>query len=269
MVQISSYGRWAVVTGASSGIGRAFAEHLAAAGLDLVLAARSTDRLRSLGAALSETYGVAHRVVTVDLGVPGGAAALIEATDGLDVGMLVSNAGTGRPGRFLDQDLDELHRRLTLNTTAHLDLVHAFGRRFVARGRGGIVLMSALGAQYGLPNMAHDGAAKAYVHSLGEALHRELRDADVDVMVALPGNVDTPVLDALGLDRAAMPVRPLPAAAAVREMVAALQRGRSWHILDWRLRAITRLVPRSVLTRMNSRMFDRGARALAIRSAPR
>lgn len=93
--------------------------------------------------------------------------------------------------------------------------MHAFAGRFVARGRGGIVLTSALGAFQGLPNMAHDSAAKAYVLNLGEALHHELAPAGVDVTVLLPGSVDTPVIDTLGLRRTALPIRPQPAHAAV------------------------------------------------------
>src|SRR5690349_3562783 len=111
MVEISSYGPWAVVTGASSGIGRAFAHHLAEAGLHLVLAARSTDRLETLGTTLTRDHGVEFRVVTVDLSRPESAAALVEATADLDVGLLVSNAGGGRPGLLLDQNLDDLHGR--------------------------------------------------------------------------------------------------------------------------------------------------------------
>src|SRR6266498_1354211 len=265
MVEIASYGPWAVVTGASSGIGRAFAEHLAAAGLDLVLAARSTDRLESLGSALSHTHGIAYRVVTADLSTPDGAAAVIEATDDLDVGLLVSNAGSGRPGLLLDQELDDLRRRLVLNATTHLELAHAFGRRFVARGRGGIVLVSALGAVHGLPNMAHESAAKAYVLNLGEALHYELEPAGVEVMVMLPGNVDTPIIDAFGVDRAAMPIRPQPADSAVRETVAAFLKRRPMHIPGRAMRMMTRLIPRSRSVRLNGRMLGQAARNLAER----
>jgi short-subunit dehydrogenase len=267
MVEIASYGPWAVVTGASSGIGRAFAEHLAAAGLHLVLAARSTDRLESLGDALSRTHGIAHRVVTVDLSRPDAASALVGATEDLDVGLLVSNAGGGRPGQLLDQRLDDLHRRFTLNATTHLDLVHAFGRRFVARGRGGIVLVSALGAIHGLPNMAHESAAKAYVLNLGEALHYELAPAGVDVTVLLPGNVDTPIIDAFGVDRSALPIRPQPADRAVRETVAAFLEGRVMHIPGRRMRMMTRLMPRTQSVRMNGRMLGQAAHNLAKRDA--
>ncbi|MGP4030300.1 SDR family NAD(P)-dependent oxidoreductase [Actinomadura sp. 3N407] len=269
MVEITSYGRWAVVTGASSGIGEAFAEHLATAGLDLVLAARSTDRLQVLGDRLSLAHGVDCRVVTVDLSTPQAASALAEATADLDVGLLISNAGGGRPGPLLDQALEDLHRRFTLNAIAHLDLVHAFGRRFVDRGHGGIVLVSALGAVHGLPNMAHESAAKAYVLNLGEALHHELAPAGVDVTVLLPGNVDTPIIDAFGLDRAALPIRPQSADAAVGEAVAALLKGRPLHVPGRMMRLMTRLVPRSRSVRMNGRMLGQAARNLAEREQAR
>lgn len=267
MIEIRSYGPWVVVTGASSGIGRAFAEQLAAAGLHLVLAARSTDRLDALGASLARAHGIEYRAVTVDLSRAGAAAAIVDATADIDVGLLISNAGAGRPGPLLEQDLPDLHRRLTLNATSHLELAHAFGRRFVARGRGGMVLVSSLGAVHGLPNMAHESAAKAYTLNLGEALHYELASAGVDVMVLLPGNVDTPVIDAYGLDRAAMPIRPRPAEAAVRESLAAFLRGRATYIPDWRMRTMSRLLPRTQSIRLNGRMLGKAAATRAGREA--
>jgi len=185
------FGPWAVVTGASSGIGEAFARALAADGLHLVLVARRTDRLTALGAELSRTHDVEHRVLTVDLARPDGPATVVEATTGTDVGLLVSNAGAGHPGRFVEQDVDDLHRRLRLNAVSHLELSHAFGRRLAARGHGGMVLVSALGASAGIPNMAHEAGSKAYVDALGTALHHELAGAGVKVLVMRPGNVDT------------------------------------------------------------------------------
>ena len=266
MIQISSYGPWAVVTGASSGIGRAFAEHLAAEGVNLVLASRSTDRLESLGEELSRAHGIEYRVITVDLSKPESAAGLIAATSDLDIGLLVSNAGGGgRPGPFLDQALDELHRRLVLNATSYLELAHGFGQRFVARGRGGMVLVAALGSVQGLPNMAHVSASKAYVFMLGEALHYELESAGVDVLVMLPGNVDTPIIDAYGLERAELPIRPMPSDAAVRETVAAFLKKRPMHIPGRRMRLMTRLLPRSLAVRMNGRMLGKAAERLAAR----
>lgn len=265
MIQIASYGPWAVVTGASSGIGEAFANQLAAAGLNLVLAARSADRLDTLGARLSDRHGISYRVVAVDLSRPDAATAVIEAADGLDVGLLISNAGAGRPGRFLDQEIDDLRSRLILNTRAHLELVHAFGRRFAARGHGGMVLVSALGAAHGIPNMAQDSSAKGYVLHLGETLHHELAQDGIAVTVLLPGNVDTPIIDALGVDRADLPVRPQSAENAVRETITAFLKGRPTHIPGRLMRTIVRLTPRSLSIRLNGRMLGKAARNLAER----
>ncbi|MER6791894.1 SDR family NAD(P)-dependent oxidoreductase, partial [Amycolatopsis mediterranei] len=247
------------------GIGRAFAERCAAGGLNLVLAARSTDRLEDLGRALTLAHRIEHRVVTVDLSRADGAADLVAAAADVDVGLLISNAGSGRPGRFLDQDLPDLHRRLTLNTTTHLELAHAFGGRFVERGRGAMVLVSALGAVHGLPNMAHDSAAKSYVLNLGEALHHELGPAGVQVTVMLPGNVDTPIIDRFGLDRTRLPIRPLPVTTAIRQTVRALLAGHTTIVPDRRLRTLTRLTPRRLSIKMNGRMLGRAADNLATR----
>ncbi|GAA0517424.1 short-chain dehydrogenase [Paractinoplanes deccanensis] len=253
---LSAYGDWAVITGASSGIGEAFARRCAADGLNVVLAARSADRLRAVGRQLP---GVEHRIVPVDLSLPGAAGELIEATAGLDVGMLVSNAGDGRPGRFLDQPPDDLRRRLTLNTITHLDLAYGFGRRFVSRGGGAMVLVAALGAVHGLPNMAHESASKAYVLNLGEALHHELAASGVKVTVMLPGNVDTPIIDRFGLDRARLPIKPIPAGKAVDQTVRALLNNKPTIVPDRRMRAAARLTPRAMSVRINGRMLGEAA----------
>ncbi len=110
-------------------------------------------------------------------------------------------------------------------------------------------------------------AAKAYVLNLGEALHHELAPAGVDVTVMLPGSVDTPVIDALGLRRAALPIRPQPAEAAVRETVTAFLKHRPLHIPGRLMRIMTRLTPRSLSVRINGRMLGQAARNLTQRQA--
>ena len=259
----TEFGPWAVITGASSGIGEAFARALAADGIHLVLAARRFDRLAALGRELSRDYGIEHRVVTVDLAQPDGPRDVVAATADLDVGLLVSNAGAGRPGRFVEQDLDDLHRRLRLNAIAHLELAHAFARRLEARGRGGMVLVSAYGASAGIPNMGHEAGSKAYVDSLGIALHHELAGSGVHVLVMRPGSVDTAVIDSFGLDRGDLPLRPISPAAAVKETLSALRHGRAAHLPDRRMRLLSRLMPTSLAIRMNGRMLGEGAARLA------
>ncbi|HEX9864817.1 MAG TPA: SDR family NAD(P)-dependent oxidoreductase [Acidimicrobiia bacterium] len=259
-------GPWAVVTGASSGIGRGFAHRLASSGFDVVLAARRTADLSALGSELSTVHGVEHRVVTVDLAEPDGPSKLIQATLDLDVGLLVSNAGTGLPGDILTHDLADLHRIVRLNSTAHLELAHHFGKRLVERGRGGIVLVSAGGALHGLPHMVNDSASRAYVLNLGEGLHYELAPAGVDVTVLLPFAVDTPIIDQYGVDRDSLPLKPQSVEDCVDETLKALQKGRATLVSGRAMRLLSRLTPRTVSIKMNGRMLGKAVAALSERN---
>ena len=161
------FGPWALITGASSGIGKEFARQIAASKINVVLAARREDLLKEAGVEFSKRYGVEHRVVVLDVSREDFIGQLASATDDLDIGLVVSNAGTGNPGEFLKHDR-QLHRTtLRISTVANLDITHHFGAKLAKRRRGGIVLEGAMGAEAGVPRMANDGAAKAYVHSLG------------------------------------------------------------------------------------------------------
>jgi len=173
------FGPWALVTGASSGIGKEFARQIAASGINVVLVARREGLLKEAGVEFSKRYGVEHRVVVLDVSREDFIGQLTSVTDDLDIGLVVSNAGTGNPGEFLKHDRQLLRETLRLNTIAHLDITHHFGQKLGERRRGGIILVGALGAENGIPCMANDGGAKAYVHSLGEALHYEFKPLGV------------------------------------------------------------------------------------------
>src|SRR6266404_7786253 len=159
------FGPWALVTGASSGIGKEFARQIAASGINIVLLARREALLKEVGVELSKRYGVEHRVVVLDVSREDFIDQLASATDDLDIGLVVSNAGTGNPGDFLKLDRQLHQATLRVGTMAHLDITHHFGAKLVKRGRGGLMLAGAMGAEAGVPRMANDGAAKAYVHS--------------------------------------------------------------------------------------------------------
>lgn len=184
-----TYGPWAVVTGASSGIGRAIAVRLAGAGVNLVLAARRREALEELSADLTARHGVECRAVAVDLGHEAGLETLAAAAEGLDVGLLVSAAGFGTSGPFLDGPLDAELDMLAVNCRAVAALAWRFGRRFRSRGRGGLVMLSSIVGFQGAPHAAHYAATKAYVQALAEALHVELAGQGVDVLAAAPGPV--------------------------------------------------------------------------------
>jgi hypothetical protein len=259
-INAHQFGPWAVVTGASSGIGHEFANQLAAAGINVVLIARRLTMLQDLGAALALRHGVDYRAVGVDLSDPGMLTPIAEATADIDVGLLVSNAGAALPGPFLDSDLQAQRTILRLNTAAHLGLAHHFGERLARRGRGGIVLVSALGAVHGVPYMAHTAATKGYVATLGAGLHIELAKQGVHVTVLHPGPTRTPVLAELGLDAAKMPIPPMAADDCVREALRALARNRARCIPGRINRVTAALVPpawtRSMMGRMLSRPTD-------------
>src|SRR5260221_12362494 len=185
------FGPWALITGASSGIGKEFARQIAASGINIVLVARREPLLRTVGAECTRASGVEHRIIPLDLSEPDFLPSLADATLDLDVGLVVSNAGTGNPGEFLKLDRQLLQATLRLGTMAHLDIAHHFGQKLGERRRGGIILAGAMGAENGVPCMANDGAAKAYVHSLGEALHYEFKPRGVYVTVLAAGFTNT------------------------------------------------------------------------------
>src|SRR6266404_3965102 len=150
------FGPWALVTGASSGIGKEFARQIAASGINIVLVARREALLKEAGVEFSKRYGVEHRVVVLDVSQEDFIGQLASATDDLDIGLVVSNAGTGNPGEFLKLDR-QLHRTtLRISTMAYLDITHHFGAKLAKRRRGGIVLVGAMGAEAGVPRMAND-----------------------------------------------------------------------------------------------------------------
>jgi uncharacterized protein len=253
------FGPWAVVTGASSGIGREFAHRLADAGINVVLVARRMAVLQDLGAALARGYGVDYRAVGVDLSDPGMLTPISEATNDIDVGLLVSNAGAALPGPFLDSDLQAQRAVLRLNTAAHLGLTYHFGERLARRGRGGIVLVSALGAIHGVPYMAHTAATKAYVASLGAGLHVELAKRGVHVTVLHPGPTRTPVMAELGLDPDKMRIPPMAPHDCVREALRALERNRARCIPGRINRVAASLAPPPLTRSMMARMLSRPA----------
>ncbi|MGA0556680.1 SDR family NAD(P)-dependent oxidoreductase [Larkinella sp. VNQ87] len=183
------YGSWAVVTGASSGIGQELAEQLADAGLNLLISARRADRLEQVAQRLRADYGVEVRSVPADMAELADRQRLLEATDQVDVGLLVASAGYGTSGLLVTSDLDTELNLIGVNCGAVLHLTHHFARRFAQNRRGGIILLSSMVGFQGVPYAANYAATKAYVQSLAEALARELKPNGVDVLAAAPGPV--------------------------------------------------------------------------------
>ena len=189
--RLKAYGKWALVTGASSGIGAEFARQLASSHMDLVLVSRGTKALEDLATELQAQHHIQCRTISLDLSKPEATTQLLEAINGLDVGLVALAAGFGTSGKFLDADLEEEMNMLDLNSRAVLAQTHHFARQFADRGKGGIILFGSLVGFQGTPYAAHYSATKAYVQTLAEALHVELEDSGVDVLSVAPGPVET------------------------------------------------------------------------------
>ena len=185
-------GKTALVTGASSGLGAAFARQLAAMGADLVITARRVENLEALARELEERHGIKVTVVGLDLSEPGAPAMLYAATEGKGqrVDVLINNAGGGLHQKFADAPWEKIARQMQLNVLSLTELTHLFVKAM--RGRGGHVLnVSSIGAYTPTPTYATYAAGKAFVRDFTEAVAYELRDTSVRVCCLCPGGTLT------------------------------------------------------------------------------
>ncbi|HEY2517728.1 MAG TPA: SDR family NAD(P)-dependent oxidoreductase [Polyangiaceae bacterium] len=215
---LKSYGPWALVTGASSGIGGELARSLAARGLHLVLTARRVPELEALAAELRAKHGVEVRVVGLDLAQQDFLGPLISACEGIDLGLLVANAGFGLKGEHHTLDPARLTAMLNVNCHAPMLLANVFAPRLIARGHGGIVFTGSIEAFLPFPWSGAYAATKSFVTSLGEAMADELAPKGIDVMVLSPGSTDTQAPIAQGVDRRALVGLMQPAEVAERAL---------------------------------------------------
>ena len=194
-------GTFALVTGASSGLGEEFARQLAHRGCNLVLTGRSREKLETLASDLSRINGVATRVVTADLAQPGGAEQLALIVDdlGVTVDHLVNNAGFGSAGNFSESDARREMSMVRVNCESVVCLAGHFLPGMVKRNRGGIINVASTSAYQPTPYMATYGASKAFVMSFSAALASELDKTDVRVLAACPGPVPTGFQAAAGM----------------------------------------------------------------------
>ncbi len=187
----NKYGCWAIVTGATSGIGLELATQLATAAINLVIVSRNANTLQEVERKLKAIANIEIKIVVADVSEPNGIGSIIQATNGLDIGLLVASAGFGTSGNFIDSNLQTEINMLKVNCEAVLSLTHYYSQLFVQQKRGGIILMSSMVAFQGTPYAANYGATKAYVQSLAEALSVELKPHGVDVLAVAPGPVES------------------------------------------------------------------------------
>jgi len=248
------YGPWALVTGASKGLGAEFARQIGGKGLNLVLVARGRDELAQVKEEVRKHSNVEVKTVVADLSRPDFMEALRRETDGLDVGLLVCNAAQSLVGLFFEQSLEVKLKTVEVNCRAVLILVHEYGGKMLARKRGGIIMLSSGSALQGVAYAASYAATKAYNLILAESLWDELRDHGVDVLGFMPGATHTPGYDSCNprlKPRSLVPVA--EAGSTVAEALTALGRTPSWipgRRNRWSLTLAQRLLPRKQLIKL-------------------
>jgi short-subunit dehydrogenase len=250
--------RTALVTGATAGIGAAFARQLAADGHDLVLVARDEARLASMADELSARYAIAVVVLPADLSTAEGRRPVEErvASPERSIDLLVNNAGRTLNRSFLKTSADDEERLLALNVTAVMRLTHAALPGMVARRRGSIVnVSSASGFAAVMPGSTYP-SSKAWVMHFSEAIGLSVRQFGVRVMALAPGYTRTEFHDRAGIDMSKTPSWLwLDAGAVVRAALRDLARGRLVSVPDWRYKTATfamRHAPRRLLHRVSS-----------------
>ena len=253
-------GKTALITGASSGIGEEIARQLAAMGFNLILVARREARLRELAQALS---GVQVAVLVMDLNEPDSGQQLFDQVIalGLQVDVLVNNAGLGFQKPLLGVPLDQQLGMVDVNDRALLALTRLFAEPMAERGEGWILNVSSVSAWFPIPGMATYAASKAFVLTLGRALHEELKPSGVVVTTLCPGGTRTEFSSKArehmdpSLEKAMMPVEPV-----ARAGLQALARGRSvvvpgtaYRVMTW----LTRMLPDSWVVKLAGRVMER------------
>jgi hypothetical protein len=257
---VDRYGSWAVVAGASEGLGAAFARALAARGLNVVVVARRAEPLQALAIEIETRHGIQARAIVLDLSEPDSVATLLSDLSDLSVGLLVWNAALSLIGPFLEQPLAGHLRELEVNCRSPLTLVHGLGQAMAKRRRGGIILMSSLSGMQGTALVAHYAATKAWNRILAEGLWWELGKQGVDVLACVAGATDTPGYRASEPEsQQAAKVPVMRAEAVVEEALGAL--GRQPSLIPgrknrWAAAFLARFLPRRAAVRLMGRTMD-------------
>ncbi len=197
---LERYGPWAIVTGASSGIGEQFARLLAARGFHLIITARRKERLDTLAKSLQAQHAINVLPLELDLSRQNFLTELTDTIADKTIGLVISNAGFGLKGEHHLSSADQMDRMLQVNSRAPMLLAHTLSPALIKRGKGGFVFTGSIEGFVAFPWSASYAASKAFVLSLGESLGYELRPYGIDVLVLAPGSTDTEALPLQGFD---------------------------------------------------------------------
>ena len=253
------YGPWAIVAGASEGIGAAFARQLAERGMSLLLIARRTEPLAALAEELRTRHRVEVKTISLDLAAADAQEHAQKLVDEHEVGLLVYNAAFSTVARFIDSSVDDKLRTVDVNVRAPLLFAHVVVPPMVQRGRGGVILMSSLTALFAAPYVATYGATKAFNLALGEALAFELAPRGVDVLSCCAGATRTPAFRKAADRAGGKEPFSMPAEDVVKEALAKLPRQGS--MIPGRLNRLAafvlgRLLPRRVVVGIMGRATE-------------
>jgi uncharacterized protein len=239
-------GRTALITGASSGIGRAFAGTLAERGMSVILVARKLEALQFLAGEITEQHGVRAEYIAADLSQPSAVARVANEVSqrGLSVDLLINNAGFLTHGHFEKISPTREHDEIAVNISAMVDLTHAFLPGMLDRREGGVINVASIAGFQPIPFMAVYAASKAFVISFSVALWEECRDRNVRVVTLCPGTTDTPFFDTAGAPEAALGKK-RSAQQVVRTALRGLEQGRSL-VVDGKVNGLLSHGPRFI-----------------------
>lgn len=188
------FGSWAVIAGASEGTGECYARQLAGMGFNLLLISRRRPALENLGEELKAKHGVDYRALAQDLSEDGAGRRIVAAASELDVGLYISNAGADGFANFFEDSADAAHRLVRMNVSTLIDAANGFGKRFLSRGKGGIIVMASGAGLGGQPNLALYSATKAFEINFAESLWAEYHERGIDVIAIAAPIMRTPML---------------------------------------------------------------------------
>ncbi len=253
-------GKTALITGASSGIGSAFAIELAKGGATLILTARSDDKLQELAGEITTRYHTIVHVFRADLAQPGAAETLIQAIEkaGLSVDLLINNAGVGKWTPFLDEPLSSYEAMINLNITSLMSLTYRVLPTMLAKGEGGVINVASTGSFQPCPYIATYCATKAFVLSFSEALYGEYQPKGITVTALCPGNTNTGFQGTANADTQGM--RADSPETVARQGIEALKQGANYKIvgMDNYIQALLpRLLPRKTIINLVSDMMSK------------
>ncbi|MFQ5677133.1 MAG: SDR family NAD(P)-dependent oxidoreductase [bacterium] len=224
---IAKYGQWALVTGASSGIGAEFSRQLGEKGLNLVLVARRKEILDAKAEDLKDAFGIEVMTIGLDLTETNAIQKLYEKAKNIDIGLVVPNAGMATEGNFSKIPLEEQNQVLVLNCMVPMQMAHLFGQRLIERGRGGIIFVASTFGYQAVPYFANYAASKSYILTFGESLHYEFKRNGIDVTVLSPGLTSTAMPDSLEIDFSKLPMKAMPVEPVVTRALDSLEQNKA------------------------------------------